>query len=194
VIRGILLCAGASSRFGSQKLLHPLADGRALAAHAAERLIAGVGNALAVIRPGSETLRRILEELGCEVVVAERASEGMGVSLATAIAATAECEGWVVALGDMPRILPGTHRAVADALRNGALVAAPVLESSGERGHPVGFSSRLRASLVAIQGDLGARNILMDHARDITKVPVNDAGILADIDRPGDLPKGASRP
>jgi molybdenum cofactor cytidylyltransferase len=194
VIRGILLCAGASSRFGSQKLLHPLADGRALAVHAAERLIAGVGNALAVVRPGSETLKRALEDAGCEVLVAERASEGMGVSLATAISATPDSDGWIVALGDMPRIQPATHRAVAVALRGGALIAVPFLESNGERGHPVGFSQPLRALLVAMQGDLGARNILMDHAKDITKVPVNDPGIFADIDRPGDLPKGASRP
>jgi molybdenum cofactor cytidylyltransferase len=187
VIRGILLCAGASSRFGSQKLLHPLADGRALSVHAAERLIAGVGNALAVIRPGSETLKHELEAVGCEVVVAERASEGMGVSLATAIAAAGDATGWVVALGDMPRILPGTHRAVAEALQRGAIIAAPYLEASDERGHPVGFSSTLRDALLALEGDVGARSIVQANAKKMTRVPVNDAGILADIDRPGDL-------
>jgi molybdenum cofactor cytidylyltransferase len=191
VIRGVLLCAGAATRFGSQKLLHPLADGRALAVHAAERLIAGVGNALAVVRPGEEALARALEGVGCEAIVAERAKEGMGVSLATAVAASAEANGWVVALGDMPRILPGTHRAVADALRRGARIAAPFLEASGARGHPVGFSAALRDPLLALTGDAGARGILAAHAQDIVKVPVNDAGILADIDRPGDLVQGA---
>jgi molybdenum cofactor cytidylyltransferase len=191
VIRGILLCAGAATRFGSQKLMHPLADGRAIAVHAAERLIAGVGNALAVVRPDSEALMRCLAGAGCEVLVAARANEGMGVSLATAIAATADVQGWVVALGDMPLIRPGTHRAVADALRNGARIAAPFLEASGERGHPVGFSASLREPLLALSGDTGARAIVANHAQEIVKVPVNDAGILADIDHPGDLPHGA---
>jgi len=190
VIRGILLCAGAATRFGSQKLLFPLSDGRALAVHAAEHLLAGVGNALAVIRPGSEALERALQDAGCEVRVAERASEGMGASLATAVAATKDSAGWIVALGDMPRILPETHRAVADALRNGALIAAPFLEGSGERGHPVGFASPFREALLSLEGDAGARGLLAGHARDITKVPVADAGILADIDHPGDLRQG----
>ncbi len=194
MIRGILLCAGASTRFGSQKMLHPLADGRALAVHAAERLHAGVGNVLAVVRPGSDALKRSLEAIGCEVLVAARASEGMGASLAAAVAASSQAEGWVVALGDMPGILPGTHRAVADALQRGALIAAPFLETSGERGHPVGFSAAHREALAALEGDAGARSILASHAQQIVKVPVNDAGILADIDRPGDLPKGAAKP
>ena len=191
MIRGILLCAGASTRFGSQKLLHPLADGRALAVHAAERLIAGVGNALAVVRPGADALGGLLESAGCEVLVAARAREGMGASLAAAIAAPGDAEGWVVALGDMPRILPATHRAVADALRSGALIAAPFLEPGGERGHPVGFSAALRESLALLTGDTGARRNLAGHAQQIVKVPVDDAGILADIDHPGDVPQGA---
>jgi molybdenum cofactor cytidylyltransferase len=191
VIRGILLCAGASTRFGSQKMLHPLADGRALAVHAAERLIAGAGNALAVVRPGAVALSQALEDAGCEVLVAARASEGMGASLASAISASAEAEGWVVALGDMPRILPATHRAVADALRKGARIAAPFLGEGGERGHPVGFSAALRESLVALSGDIGARGILAGQAQEIVKVPVDDPGILEDIDHPGDVPQGA---
>jgi molybdenum cofactor cytidylyltransferase len=86
------------------------------------------------------------------------------------------------------------HRAVADALQRGALIAAPFLETSGERGHPVGFSAAHREALAALEGDAGARSILISQAQQIVKVPVNDAGILADIDRPGDLPKGDAKP
>jgi molybdenum cofactor cytidylyltransferase len=35
LVAGILLAAGAGSRFGGEKLVHPLDDGVAIAAHAA---------------------------------------------------------------------------------------------------------------------------------------------------------------
>ena len=50
VIAAILLAAGAGTRFGGEKLLHPLGDGVAIAAHAARNLIAAVPDVIAVVR------------------------------------------------------------------------------------------------------------------------------------------------
>ncbi|HEX7560481.1 MAG TPA: NTP transferase domain-containing protein, partial [Usitatibacter sp.] len=66
-IRGVLLCGGSATRFGSEKLLAPL-RGSPLASHAARNLVAGAGNALAVIPMGSAALRRVLEESGCDIL------------------------------------------------------------------------------------------------------------------------------
>ena len=57
----ILLAAGAGSRFGGGKLLHPLDDGVAIAAHAARNLISAGLDVTAVVRPGDFPLVDLLE-------------------------------------------------------------------------------------------------------------------------------------
>lgn len=59
-------------------------------------------------------------------------------------------------------------------------VAAPT--HGGRRGHPVIFSSRLFDELLAAPLDQGARAVVHRHL--VREVPVDDAGILADIDDP----------
>lgn len=85
-IAGILLAAGSGSRFGSDKLLHRLADGVPMAVQAARRLQAAVGHCVAVVRPGADELTRLLRAEGLRVVVCADAAQGMGHSLAAAVA------------------------------------------------------------------------------------------------------------
>ena len=46
---------------------------------------------------------------------------------------------------------------------------------------------RLRTALVALKGDVGARDILERHAREIVVVPTDDPAIFVDIDTAEDL-------
>jgi molybdenum cofactor cytidylyltransferase len=183
-IAALLLAAGKSSRFGANKLMHPL-NGQPIALHSAIALKSALPHALAVVSPGSP-VQAVLAQAGIPTVVSERAAEGMGESLKTGIAATREADGWIVALADMPFIRPTTHLSIERALRRGAVIAAPAFH--GERGHPVGLSGRFRDELLSLEGDAGARFILKRHAAEIALVEVNDAGVLKDIDTPQDLP------
>ena len=182
--RGVLLCGGSASRFGADKLLVPF-RGAPLVAHSARHLVAGVGNALAVIPLGAADLRRALEAEGCDILESADTRRGLGASLAAAVAASAHAAGWIVALGDMPLVLPATVAAVRAALEEGAAIAAPVHAKA--RGHPVGFSRELASELRALDGDTGARTVLAAHAQRVAAIEVEDPGILADIDVPADL-------
>jgi molybdenum cofactor cytidylyltransferase len=182
---GILLAAGSASRFGSDKLLHRLADGTPIAAAAARNLRAAVEPVVAVVRPGSPALEGALADAGVTVTRCPDAAAGMGHSLAHAVRATADAAGWVVALADMPFIAPESIRRVAEALVAGAPIAAP--RYRGERGHPVGFAARYRAALEALVGDAGAREILRRDGGLVVMLDVDDPGVLRDIDTPADL-------
>jgi molybdenum cofactor cytidylyltransferase len=188
MIRGILLAGGASTRFGSHKLLHDLADGAYIGVRSAGNLIAGVGNALAVVRPGDDRLAALLRAAGCDILVTPRALEGMGGSLAAAIGAAGDAAGWVVALADMPFIQPDTIRSVKAAIMEGAIIAAPVLSSSGERGHPVGFSASLAGELMLLSGDHGARAVIGEHHAELVAIATDDGGVVRDVDVPDDVP------
>ena len=184
-IVGILLAAGSGSRFGGEKLLQPLADGVAIAAHAARNLLAALPGAVAVVRWGDFPLYDMLEQEGCEVTMFEGAARGMGASLAHGIAQAREAEGWVIALADMPRLRPETIGSIVAALEAGALIAAP--EHAGTRGHPVGFAASLRPELLALDGDEGARALLERHRGEVKLIGCDDPGTLLDIDRREDL-------
>ena len=190
MIRGLLLCGGKSSRFGSDKLLfrHTRAGENPvpLAVRSARNLIAGVSKVFAVIPYGAAPLRKILEAEGCEVLESKRTARGLGASLATGVDATRDADGWIVALGDMPFIEPATIAAVHRRIAEGALIAAPVLPG-GQRGHPVGFARALRDELMALDGDEGARTVIAAHRKDVVLVEVDDPGIVKDVDRPSDL-------
>ena len=184
-IVAVLLAAGAGTRFGGGKLLHPLADGVAIAAHAARNLRAAGLEVMAVVRPGDFPLADMLEQEGCNVRHCADAVRGMGHSLAHGVAETREAGGWIVALADMPRVQPSTIAAIAGAIRSGAIVAAP--EYRGERGHPVAFSHALRSELLGLSGDSGARGILERHRDKIHLVECDDSGVLLDVDARADL-------
>jgi molybdenum cofactor cytidylyltransferase len=184
-IVAILLAAGAGTRFGGEKLLHPLDDGVAIAAHAARKLLAVTPDVIAVVRWGDFPLYDMLEQEGCQVTMFQGAARGMGASLAHGVGQARSADGWVVALADMPRVPPDIIKKIIAALEGGALVVAPVFRE--ERGHPVGFGAALREELLALDGDQGARAVVDRHGDSVKLIECDDPGILFDVDRKSDI-------
>jgi molybdenum cofactor cytidylyltransferase len=188
-IRGVLLAAGYSKRFGSNKLLRPLPAGpeagTPIGLAAARHLLEALPESIAVIKPRAQKLGKLLRDAGCKTVVCKNAGEGMGTSLAAGVRAAADAHGWVIALADMPFLRPETVRIIARALSEGAAIAAPAYR--GERGHPVGFARRFLDELSVLHGDQGARELLAQRPDWVTVYEVDDPGVLRDIDRLCDL-------
>lgn len=182
---GVLLAAGESSRFGGQKLAFPLADGEPLGLRSARHLRSAVEECIAIVRDPDTPFTRELEAMGYSTRIQPHPERGMGSSLALGIGATARADAWVIALADMPWIKPDTIHAVAAGMRAGAELSAPFHD--GWRGHPVGIGARFRDELLALEGDKGARAILSKHADLVTRVDVDDPGILHDVDERADL-------
>lgn len=188
--QGILLAAGFSRRFGTNKLLHPLAGGVPIALAAARCLRIALPEVLAVVNPDDPRLAELLEQDGFPVTVCPQAQDGMGASLAWAVGHTARASAWIVALADMPCIQPATIARVADAIEQPTTLAVPVF--CGRRGHPVGFGQAYFGRLVQLTGDRGARTILHDRAEQVRWLACEDPGIVADVDTPADLPATGS--
>lgn len=191
-IVGILLAAGQGTRFGGAKLLAPLptashsvAAGTPVGVAACRHLVAAVADVVAVIRPGDRALAQQLREAGARVVECQRADDGMGASLACGVTAAPDADGWVVALADMPWLAPATIISVADALTAGADIAAPIID--GERAHPVGFSRRHFAALVALTGDAGAKSLVAENRESMRLIATDDEGARRDVDTILDL-------
>ncbi len=180
---GIILAAGAAKRFGSSKLLHALPpDGIPVGVAAAQSMMQVIPNTIAVVRPGDQVLKEAYSTIGLKVVENPLADEGMGTSLAAGINASLNADGWLIALADMPWILPETIAVLADQLRNGASIIAPVYR--GDRGHPVGFASCWRNRLTILRGDKGAKDLIAEFYDELVLINTDDSGVVEDIDYP----------
>lgn len=192
-ITGVLLCAGRGSRFdplGRQnKLLQPLDSGLLVAQQSARKLRAALPRVVAVLRPGQDRLRDLLDDEACETVICQDADEGMAASLRCALHHARDADGWLVALADMPFVAPATLVLLLHALQDGQQVVVPVRQ--GRRGNPVGFAQSCLPVLLTLQGDAGARSLL--GGGNVTAIEVDDDGIHRDIDTPDDLRKQAVR-
>jgi molybdenum cofactor cytidylyltransferase len=194
---GLLLAGGRGTRFdpsGQQnKLLAPLVHGAngaqvglPVAWLAALHMKAALVRVIAVLRPDgvqAETLARLLQDAGCEVLLTQAAQRGMGASLAAGVEASSDAAGWVIALADMPALAPSTITAVGAALSTEQTMAAAWYR--GMRGHPVGFGRGHRAALMQLDGDTGARALLQQGQ--VLRIDTDDAGVLRDIDTPAAL-------
>ena len=182
---GILLAAGQSTRFGKDKLLHPLADGTPMGLASARRLRQVLPRCLGVVDDEAGETARLLESADLQVVANPQAATGMGSSIASGVAASPGAAGWLIALADMPYVPVPLIQVLVAALDDGADIVAPVYH--GQRGHPVGFAARHGPALRALRGEQGARAIIEAHGDKLLLIESADRGVIHDIDTPGTL-------
>ncbi|WP_374350665.1 NTP transferase domain-containing protein [Chitinimonas sp.] len=194
---GILLAAGSGRRFDPSgkrlKLLQLLPDGTPIAVASARALLGAMPRVLAMV-PADDSantlqLSALLTKAGCVVLPCPASKGGMGNTVAAAIAASADTAGWLLLPADMPWLTADSCQRVLAALQDGHMTAAPVC--AGQRGHPVGFSAGCRDALLAVQGEQGARSVLLQYPP--TLVDVVDHGVLLDVDGPDDLAQHPAR-
>ena len=124
---------------------------------------------------------------GVKVVVNEQYREGMGSSLRTGLAALApDIKAALIVLADQPFVRPATlDRLIDRYVESGAQIVIPTYR--GFRGNPVLLDRSVFAEVMALTGDVGCRAIFGSHTEGIVKVPVDDVGILLDIDSNDDF-------
>lgn len=179
----LVLAGGRGSRFGGpgHKLEQPLGASTVLGCTLANALASQL-RVLVVCSPELAPLAQRSVASRDTVTVPATGPQGMGRSIAAGVSATASASGWLILPGDMPLVQASSLRAVASRMSRDPVVFA---QHRGQRGHPVGFSAELYSELIALQGDEGARRLLMRYAAE--PVDVDDPGVLVDIDTPADL-------
>jgi molybdenum cofactor cytidylyltransferase len=114
--------------------------------------------------------------------------DGLSASVRTGIAALPQdVDGAVFLLGDMPRVTSAHINRLLAAFNpeEGRAICVPTWRA--KRGNPVLWSSRFFAEMRALEGDTGARGLLLAHAEQVCEVEMPDDGVLLDIDTPDAL-------
>ena len=190
-ISGVLLAAGRSTRMGTDKLSLRY-KGRPLLHRSLAPLIGSplVSEVIVVVNP---SFSRSIDCAGCTVVINRDAHSGMASSLRTGVmAASALVDAYLVSLADMPAITEALIATLVEAYRRSdKKILVPVYE--GRNGHPVIFDSECKERLLRIEGDVGAREIIREDPEIVECVPVDDPGVVFDVDTPGSLTGGPVR-
>lgn len=176
----LVLAAGASRRFGSDKRRYRLA-GRPLLQHTVESVLAAGLPCRVCLRPGDGDLPLLLNLGGVQYIECAGAAAGMGATLAEGVAACDDWDGLLVVLGDMAWVQPETLVEIITALTVDRIVQP---EYQGRPGNPVGFGRAFYPELTALEGDRGARELLQRHPQALTRLAVADPGIHRDLDQP----------
>jgi CTP:molybdopterin cytidylyltransferase MocA len=182
LIGGLVLAAGAATRFGEPKQLADL-DGSPMLEHSLRTMTAApVSRVVVVLGSNASEIVDKVDLHGAEPIVCARWEEGQAASLACGLSELADCEAVVVTLGDQPRMSPDAIRRVI-AARNGARAVRATY--GGEPGHPVLLERDLFEALRDVSGDKGARNLLL--STNVLDVPCDDLGGGEDVDTRAEL-------
>jgi molybdenum cofactor cytidylyltransferase len=185
-IGGLILAAGAARRFGSQKLLAPL-DGRPLIQHVIDAANASSLEDIAMVvgLDGNDLLAQL--DMGRTRVVRNAdPSRGMASSLQAGLRSLDQnLHAALVLLGDMPGV---TTALIDELVARGRETRASAVVSiwRGRRSPPAVLHKSLWPAALALEGDIGMREVLAG-LQDIVEVEVTPAlGALVDVDTPED--------
>jgi molybdenum cofactor cytidylyltransferase len=163
-------------------------DDRPLLQHVLDNVRAsGVGEIIVVLGFAAEAIQREIDGQNVRVVINENYRQGMGTSLKAGLSAVnPQARAAIIVLADQPFVRPATlDRLITEHQENRAQIVIPTYR--GFRGNPVLLDRSVFPEIMTLSGDVGCRAIFGNHLEGIVKVPVDDVGILLDIDRQSDF-------
>jgi molybdenum cofactor cytidylyltransferase len=187
-VTAVVLAAGASSRFGSMKLLAPL-DGRPVLQHTLDAVAAaGLDDVVVVLGDAAAEVERGIAWREERRVVNPSPADGLASSLRVGISAAAtdpDCEAVLVVLGDQPSVRPSVLRSV---VFTGEVRAEPFVHARYARDgapNPVLVKREAFAEASSMTGDRGLGPLLAAEPSRVHAVEVE--GDNPDVDTPADL-------
>lgn len=213
-IAGILLAAGSSERFESDKLLAMLPEGERLIERALRVHLQSQIYPLTVVASPQLT-RTMMEQpeilsvsklvvgenfhgwftFSCQwgrgrLVANENPERGMSSSIHAGLNCLKEEEkacGVLISLADLPFLTPETiNTLIGEFLDERVGLLLPVFKN--RTGHPVIVDvNRFRDRINQIEGDVGLRAIIERHPDQVRRIPWHNDSVIRDIDTPADL-------
>jgi molybdenum cofactor cytidylyltransferase len=162
--------------------------------HAVEAVIAAkLAPVIVVTGHQHELVEAALQGLAARFVHNPDFAAGLSTSLKRGLAALpAECEGVLVALGDMPRVTAKEIASLANAFNplEGRAIIVPTRR--GKRGNPVLWARRFFPEMQEVAGDVGARHLIGAYPEAVAEIEMEGDGVLTDIDTPQALARLAA--
>lgn len=184
----IILAAGQSRRMGAVNKLLIEVNGKPMMRHAVDAAReSGADPVIVVTGHQSDEVRAAAGDQAT-FVHNEFYDQGLSTSLRAGISAVPDnCDGALIALGDMPKVGAEHLRRLVSAHDpdEGHLICVPT--RNGKRGNPVFWDRRFFEDMAGLGGDVGAKHLIGDYEYAVVEVPMSDDAVLTDVDSPAAL-------
>ncbi|MEN9840626.1 MAG: hypothetical protein RL376_426 [Verrucomicrobiota bacterium] len=186
----LLLCAGASSRWGHPKALLPWGKYETLGSHLARiALDAALGPVVRVLGAHHRQITAAPSPIGLLNTLNPAWPEGMGGSIACglhhALSIVSTLEAVIILPCDLPLVTPSLLTTLRDHLAGQPSRIVRCDYENGSFGPPVGFGRTYFPEVLALRGDTGGRSIIARHPEHVLDIPFADG--RWDLDCAGDL-------
>ncbi len=183
----IMLAAGNSRRFGSNKLLYTV-DGIPMYRHILEELLkvrreleaGGTQCSLTVVTQYDQIAEAARRE-GALALYNLHPDEGISSSVRIGLGADRDADAWLFTVSDQPWLRGETILALVG-LFQGERKGIACVEYGGKTGNPCIFSRKYFGELMELEGDVGGKRVIRKHREDTAVLEVPDGKELADMD------------
>ena len=193
LIAGIILAAGMSTRFGGTKQLAVIGKKRLLEIVVDAALASYLDQIHVVLGFQAKKVSAFLEDRygkeAIQILENRYYKKGMSESIRIGLKSVQNrFSSVMILLGDQPLINANIIDLLIRRFQSSKKsICVPAYK--GRRGHPVIFDQKFYEEMMAIEGDIGARNILLRNPDSILTVDVPSAKLFMDVDTVADVEK-----
>jgi|TARA_B110000046_G_C12882309_1_gene350668 molybdenum cofactor cytidylyltransferase len=182
-IGAVVMAAGSSIRFGSDKRLYDDGNGPILQQTLSHVLALNLPVCVVLRiqdqRAVGELLGRHTGHPGLACYFVSHSERGIGHSLQAFFRQPPAWDGAMIFLADMPWIKTDTSQLLLEHFDAEKIIAPQI---AGQRGHPVLFPRQMFAELSQLRGDRGANALLQSSHGLVVEIAVEDQGVVLDVD------------
>lgn len=182
----IVMAAGLSRRFGSNKLMADF-RGSPLASRIFEAIrSAGCASGTVTVVWNDPDIAVLAETFGFNTCFNPGPEEGQSVSIRLGLAASKEADAYMFLTADQPLLRGQT---ISGMLRSFPAGQEKIMMAAykGNTGNPVIFDRKYKASLMRLKGDTGGKQIIRQHPEAVVWYEIEYAEELMDVDHAEDL-------
>ncbi|WP_026581678.1 nucleotidyltransferase family protein [Bacillus sp. J33] len=188
----ILLAGGQSSRMGQLKGLLPW-QGRTLFEFQIETLLKSpFSDVITVLGYRSELFEPIAKNYPVKIIKNNLFHTGKCSSIIAGLKAAGVAQNILISAVDQPASKQTIESLYSGHAKEKSLITVPVYKN--KRGHPVLFSKLLHQDLLTIKEESkGLRSIFQKYKNDVLEIPVNDSGILLNLNTLNDYKRALTK-
>ena len=190
---GIILAAGAATRFGHPKQLLRLKDKYLIERVLDAALNSRLGRVVLVLGFAHQKIQKALgkklRHAKLQIEVNPHYQKGQGHSLQVGLSSVINTFPAVMfLLADQPLVDAATINCLLDKFWSADKdIGVPTFH--GKRGNPSIFSQKFYQHIMKIKGDIGARQIINAHPERVLEIEIKNPLLFSDVDTPEDFEK-----
>ncbi len=186
-IHAILLAAGLSRRMGKDnKLLLPYQEHTLLGEVLTQLSQTDINGITLVTGHEREEVEKAVEGFDVSICFNPDYAKGQSSSIQAGVKnLSTEVDGFLICLGDMPKISTAHYQKLIDDFRNLLLEKkAKILRpfQKGQPGHPVCFAGKYQTAILEAEEEDGCRQVILGNLSDLVEWETEEGAYFFDVD------------